>query len=243
MKSNEEFLEGIYSKKDAIIKKRKKKMSAIATAVCAVICAVAITGVIGLQKPEKVEEFYNEIRKFGSFATMSEYEDADMAVKETTTAFVEDNEYLLSEETYTKPTKPASEKEADDKLQYEGSAAKPVVEVLTDVAEGVADGEMNFAPETPDSGGDSASPTTALPSASPMPSTEEITDAAYELLSEEDRQTFSKDSAVATVTRYADGTQTFEVTFTAVSPLQPSEARHIRVQLDENLNLIRILSF
>lgn len=243
MKSNEEFIEGIYSKKDAIIKKRKKKMSAIATAVCAVICAVAITGIIGLQKPEKVVELYNDLRKFGSSATRSEAEGVDMAVQETTTASVEDNEYLIAEEAYTKPTKPASEKDADDKLQYEGSAAKPVVEVLTDVAEGEADGAMNFAPETPDSGGDSASPTKALPPSSPMPSTEEITDSAYELLPEEDKQTFSKDSAVALVKKYADGTQIFEVTFTAVSASQPSEVRHISVQLDENLNLIRILSF
>ena len=239
MKSNEEFIEGIYSKKDAIIKKRKKKTSAIVTAVCAVICAVAVTGVIGLQKPEKVEELYNEIRKFGSAATMSEYEDADMAVRETTTACVEDNECLTFVENYTKPTRPVTKEETYDKPQQNG---KPLVEVLTDVAEGEADGAMNYAPEIPDSGGDSASPTMALAPMSPMPSTEEIVDIAYELLPEEDQQTFSKDSAVALSKVYADGTQMFEVTFTAVSSLQPSEVRHISVQLDENLNLIRILN-
>lgn len=236
MKSNEEFIEGIYSKKDAIIKKRKKKMSAIVTAVCAVICAVAVTGIIGLQKPEKVEELYNEIQKFGSSATRSEYEDADMAVKETTTACVEDNECLTFVENYTKPTRPVTKEETYDKPQQNG---KPLVEVLTDVAEGEADGAMDYAPET---GGDSASPTMALPPMSPMPSTEEIMNAAYELLPEEEKQSFSKDSAVALSKVYADGTQMFEVTFTAVSSLQPSEVRHISVQLDENLNLIRILN-
>ncbi len=239
MKSNEEFIEGIYSKKDAIIKNRKKKMSAIAAAACAVICAVAITGAIGLKKPEKVEELYNEIRKFGSSATRSESEGVDMAVKETTTAFVEDNECLTFAENYTKPTRPVTKEETYDKSQQDG---KPVVEVLTDVAEGEADGAMNFAPETPDSGGDSASPTMALPPMSPMPSTEEIVDTAYEVLPEEEKQSFSKDSAVALVKKYTDGTQIFEVTFTAVSSLQPSEVRHICVQLDENLNLIRILN-
>lgn len=236
MKSNEEFIEGIYSKKDAIIKKRKKKMSAIVTAVCAVICAVAVTGIIGLQKPEKVEELYNEIQKFGSSATRSEYEDADMAVKETTTACVEDNECLTFVENYTKPTRPVTKEETYDKPQQNG---KPLVEVLTDVAEGEADGAMNYAPET---GGDSASPTMALAPMSPRPSTEEIVNAAYELLSEEEKQSFSKDSAVALSKVYADGTQMFEVTFSEVSPLQPTEVRHISVQLDENLNLIRILN-
>lgn len=236
MKSNEEFIEGIYSKKDAIIKKRKKKMSVIVTAACAIICAVAVTGIIGLQKPEKVEELYNEIQKFGSAATRSEYEDADMAVKETTTACVEDNECLTFVENYTKPTLPVTKEETNDKPQQNG---KPLVEVLTDVAEGEADGAMNYAPET---GGDSASPTMALPPMSPRPSTEEIVNAAYELLPEEEKQSFSKDSAVALSKVYADGTQMFEVTFTAVSSLQPSEVRHISVQLDENLNLIRILN-
>lgn len=236
MKSNEEFIEGIYSKKDAIIKKRKKKMSVIVTAACAIICAIAVTGIIGLQKPEKVEELYNEIQKFGSSATRSEYEDADMAVKETTTACVEDNECLTFVENYTKPTLPVTKEETNDKPQQNG---KPLVEVLTDVAEGEADGAMNYAPET---GGDSASPTMALPSMSPRPSTEEIVNAAYELLPEEEKQSFSKDSAVALSKVYADGTQIFEVTFTAVSSLQLSEVSHISVQLDENLNLIRILN-
>lgn len=236
MKSNEEFIEGIYSKKDAIIKKRKKKMSVIVTAACAIICAVAVTGIIGLQKPEKVEELYNEIQKFGSSATRSEYEDADMAVKETTTACVEDNECLTFVENYTKPTLPVTKEETNDKPQQNG---KPLVEVLTDVAEGEADGAMNYAPET---GGDSASPTMTLPPMSPRPSTEEIVNAAYELLPEEEKQSFSKDSAVALSKVYADGTQIFEVTFTAVSSLQLSEVSHISVQLDENLNLIRILN-
>ena len=37
MKTNEEFLQGVYGKRDAIVKKRKKQMAFAATAVCAVL--------------------------------------------------------------------------------------------------------------------------------------------------------------------------------------------------------------
>ncbi len=238
MKSNEEFIEGIYSKKDALVKKRKKKISVIATAVCAAICVVASVGVVGVQQPEKVVEIYNDIRKLGSSATRSEFEDADKSENETSTAVSEDNEYLFLTENYTKPTKPAAENENSDKIKQEGFVGSP--EVLTDVAEGEV-GAENFAPEASESDGDSASPTKALSESNPMPSTAEIVDAAYEMLPEEDKQSVIKDKAVATVTRYADGTQIYEVTFTDTASLQTAIARHIKVQLDSDLNMIRIL--
>lgn len=44
MKTNEEFLQGVYVKRDALVKKRKKRMALATTAVCAVLCvAAAIT--------------------------------------------------------------------------------------------------------------------------------------------------------------------------------------------------------
>ncbi len=241
MKSNEEFIDGIYSKRNEFLRKRKKRNSIIATALCAVICVAAVAGFIGVQRPEKVEEFYNDIRKFGSFAKEEEFVNADRSEEESTTAFAEDNEYYPLIESYTKPTLPAPENEGE-KIQQEGFVNKP--EVLTDAwtaaIEGVIDGERGPAPEKPDSGGDSADPAASAPNNGVMYSTDKIIDAAHDALSEEDRQSFNKDKAVATVTRNADGTQVFEVTFTAADSLN---VRHVKVQLDSDLNLIRILNF
>ena len=59
----------------------------------------------------------------------------------------------------------------------------------------------------------------------------------------EDALQFVKDNAVATVTRYADGTQIYEVTFTVTASLEGLDADHITVQLDSELNEIRTLHF
>ena len=246
MRTNEEFIEGIFSKRDALIKKRKKRNSVIVSAVCAAVCITAVAGVVGAQKPEKVEEFYNDFMKFGSFAKEDEFTNADRSEEESTTALTEDVEYYPIVESYTKPTRPASEKESDDKIQQECFTNKPEVltGVVTEAIEGVADGEMGFAPELPDSGGDSENAAEVQGTENKtMPSTEKIVDAAYNALSEEERQCFAKGSAVATVTRYADGTQIYEVSFTAVDSLKPSNVRHITVQLDSDLNMICIVDF
>ena len=244
MKSNEEFIEGIYSKRNDLIKKRKKRNSVIATVACAVICVVAVAGAVGAKSPEKVEELYNDIRKFGSFVKDEEVINADRSEEETTTAFAEESEYYLLIESYTKLTKPAAENDGD-KIQNEGSVKKPIVEVLTGVVteaiEGVVDGETEIAPEIPDSGEDSAAPAVSQPEKKPMPSTEEIVEAAYNALSEEEQQKLNKDDAIATVKRYADGTQIFSAHFTVVDRGDPSKALHIEVQLDSDLNVIHMI--
>ncbi len=244
MKSNEEFIEGIYSKRNDLIKKRKKRNSVIATVACAIICVVAVAGAVGAKSPEKVEELYNDIRKFGSFVKDEEVINADRSEEESTTAFAEDNEYHPLIESYTKLTKPASENNGE-KIQNEGSVKKPIVEVLTGVVteaiEGVVDGETAYAPEIPDSGGDSAAPAVSQPEKKPMPSIEEIVEAAYNALSEEEQQKLNKDDAIATVKRYADGTQIFSAHFTVVDRGDPSKALHIEVQLDSDLNVIHVI--
>lgn len=248
MKTNEEFLDGIYDKHSALLKKRKKRISAIATTVCAAVCIVVAVGAFNSEEPNIVIELYNDIRKSGAVFTRPETDSMEKpsvedAEGEVSTSAPEDDEHLTMAEIYTKPTKPSSENAKDNKTQQEQSAPKP--EVMTVVAEDISavDGEMGVAAEIPDSGGDSVSATQSLPAKKPMPSTEEIVEAAYGILPEEERQSIVKDNAVATVTRYADGTQIYEVTFTVTASLEGPDADHITVQLDSELNEIRTLHF
>ena len=75
-------------------------------------------------------------------------------------------------------------------------------------------------------------PTMPAPSKEPMASTEEIVEAAYSGIPEEERIYVIKDSANATVTRYADGRQEYEVGF------QTTQDKYIKVRLDSELNPI-----
>lgn len=241
MKTNEEFLEGIYGKRDALVKKRKKQMSVITTALCAVIC-VAVVATAGLwggeEEPNKVVEIYKTIMKSGASVTQHQfgYADEDFAedaAAEPTTAGAEEAEQLISAEVYTKPTKPAADGAADYKTLTETFTVKTetVTERLTVAPTAQND---NYALETPDSGGDSedAAPTMPLPESSHMHSAEEIIEAAYNALAEDVRQYVIKDSAEAFVTRYADGTHTYEVYF------RTTQDQYMGIKLDSELNKI-----
>ncbi len=238
MKTNEEFLEGVYSKRDALLKKRKKKMSVAATALCAVVCVAvgAAAGLIGNRnEPNKVIEIYNSIKKNGSSVTESHMTYAEKEIVEDAEGEVptdaDNAEYATSGEVYIKPAKPLPEATETTKAENGGMKDKGVTEKLTFVAETViVDGEMGLAPEKPDSGVDSASPTAYLPENNPMPSTEEIIEAAYNAIPEEEREYVIKESAEATVTRYADGRQEYTVYF------RTTQDKYMGIRLDSELN-------
>ncbi len=239
MKTNEEFLDGIYGKRDALLKKRKKKISVAATALCAVVCVAvgAAAGLVGNRnEPNKVIEIYNSIKKNGSSVTESHMTYAEKEIVEDAEGevptYTEEIEYATMVDNFIKPAKPLPEATETAKAENGETKDKGVTERLTLPAESGAaiDGEMGYAPETPDTGSDSASPTAALPENDPMPSTEEIIEAAYNAIPEEEREYIIKESAEATVTRYADGTQEYTVYF------RTTQDKYIGIRLDSELN-------
>lgn len=238
MRTNEEFLDGIYGKRDALLKKRKKKMSVAATALCAVVCVAvgASAGLLGNRnEPNKVIEIYNSIMKSGSSVTESHMTYAEKEIVEDAEGEAptdaESVEHATMADNYIKPAKPLPEATETTKAENGGMKDKGVTERLTLPAEDVAvDSEMGYAPETPDTGSDSVSPTAAQPENNPMPSTEEIIEAAYNAIPEEEREFVIKESAEATVTRYADGRQEYTVYF------RTTQDKYMGIRLDSELN-------
>lgn len=238
MRTNEEFIEGIFSKRDALIKKRNKKISVAVTALCAVVCVAvgASAGLVGNRnEPGKVIEIYNSIMKSGSGVTEPQMSYAEKEIVENAEGEITTKagsvELATMVDSYVKPAKPLPEATEATEPVNGGTKDNGVTEKLTYPAESVAvDGEMGYAPELPESGGDSASPTAALPENNPMPPTEEIVEAAYNAIPEEEREFIIKESAEATVTRYADGRQEFTVYF------RTTQDKYIGIRLDSELN-------
>ncbi len=262
MKTNEEFIQGVYGKRDAIVKKRKKQMAFTATAVCAVLCvAAAITanmfGGSDIDKMSKTTEI-----EHGGYMNQNAHEAISGELKAETNE-VPDNKlyheasteaFTFVVESYSAvienaegvpeiATEIALEVDSDDQFNADGAEGEMGVaeniEVIT------TPGNAVVAPAEPSSEahkngdvieGETAipKPTMPAPPKTPMYSTEEIVEAAYSVIPEEEREFIIKDSANATVTRYADGRQEYEVGF------QTTQDKYIKVKLDSELNPVKI---
>lgn len=252
MKTNEEFIRGVYGKRDALVKKRKKRMAFTATAVCAVLCvAAAITANV-----------FDDSGKLSKFSLTTEIEQDGFMNKNDSEA---QSGQLKAEYNYTEYNVESEQPEAFTKVPQDYSVLTDdnvrLPEIVTEIAiEGVPEGASGYDGETTESGiadnigetvtmngsaviepateglkngnTDEAKPTMPAPSTEPMPSTEEIVEAAYSVIPEEEREFIIKDSANATVTRYADGKQEYEVGF------QTTQDKYIKVKLDSELNPI-----
>lgn len=260
MKTNEEFLKEVYGKRDAIVKKRKKQMAFTATAVCAVLCVgVAVTaGIFGGKSIDKTQTEYEHSmvsNKSGAEDHKLYYNTAD-ATKYNSEffypatvpnpddySFVADDGIDLSiEDIPETATEIAIEGVPDSTVGYDGEQEEGAAEytgetvtmngsaVIEPATEALKNGDVN-----------EIKPTMPAAPKNPMPSTEEIVEAAYNALSPEIREYAVKDSAEATVTMSADGTQTYEVYFHLNKPLPPeysSNSQYVKVRLDTQLNKI-----
>lgn len=251
MKTNEEFIRGVYGKRDALVKKRKKRMAFTATTVCAVLCvAAAITANVFDDNGINKFSLTTEIEQ-GGFMNKNGNEAHSGQLK------AEYNE--TADKIQTETPESVTKVPQDYSLLNEDSALMP--EIATEIAiEGVPEGASGYDGETIESGvadniGETVTmngsaviepatevhkngntneikPTMPAPSKEPMASTEEIVEAAYSVIPEEERIYVIKDSANATVTRYADGRQEYEVGF------QTTQDKYIKVKLDSELNPI-----
>ena len=247
MKTNEEFLEGVYGKRDALIKKRKKRNSVVATAACAALCiGVAVSaGVFNSQSADKTESKAEiELDHMNSGEIVSGETNYISVEDETTRAgfgydgnaqekpeSVQDAEGKPEMFTQTAAAEAAvtkiaatnaqnvSPQSSDDKI-YKEEGGNEIGQSVVEMPE-----------EESQAGGVVAS--TAAPEAKPMPSTEEIVEAAYNSLPDEEKQYVIKDSAEAMVTRYADGTQTYAVGF------RTTLDQYRVIKLDSELNVIQ----
>lgn len=227
MKSNEEFIEGIYSKKDALIKKRKKKISVIVTAVCAVICVAAAAGFIGADRPVADEEEAPEITKASEKVWVEEAEGyadedcADAEIYNLVSEYPKDPAAPVTEAAMHDDNSDGNKGQSDEKIYHEGEMGISDITVPEYPAETGGDG-----PDTgvqggsiiPDSNGSGktdnltpAEPPIAM--APPIVMTDEAVDAAYDRMTEAEKAKVSKENAEAVVSREADGTQTYTVYF------------------------------
>lgn len=247
MKTNEEFIQGVYGKRDALVKKRKKRMAFTATAVCAVLCVAAAIAA-NFFDDNNLTKFSHttEIEQGGymnqngneahSGQLKAEYQYSDKVQSEKTEAFtqVPQDYSMLNEDNVNLPeiaTEIAIEGVPEGAVGYDGEQEEGGAEysgetvtmhgsaVIEPATEGLKNGNTN-----------EVKPTMPAPSKEPMFSTEEIIEAAYSVIPEEEREFIIKDSANATVTRYADGRQEYEVAF------QTTQDKYIKVKLDSELN-------
>ncbi len=267
MKTNEEFLQGVYVKRDALVKKRKKRMALTTTTVCAVLCvAAAVTanvfgesGAVKIIKTTEIEQsgFMNRNDKeLYSVEMKEEYNVLTDKLQperatETVTMLAE-GEAVFNENGLNVPeieTEFAVESVQDGNLGYDNSGSPPEkveseentsaeVEELT-----VQDGSVITPAVPPEEElksnasveGEPAISKPAMPAPLETPdySTEEIVEAAINAIPEEEREFIIKDSANATVTRYADGKQEYEVYF------RTTLDEYWKVKLDSGLNPVK----
>lgn len=243
MKTNEEFLQGVYGKRDAIVKKRKKQMAFAATAVCAVLCigAAATAGIFGgennINKSTEIEREKNMASNVNSgkyHEVNGGYnEKAEHLYPEKVTNL--DDYYVVDPESFSK----IAEEIIVTEIAIEGVSGVDGAEGEIGIAEGVEvvtmQGDAVIEPGTQfanNGNNGEVKATMPAPSEKPMPSTEEIVEAALGAIPEDEKVYIIKDSAEATVTRYADGKQEYAVGF------RTTQDSYVVVKLDSELNPI-----
>jgi hypothetical protein len=241
VKTNEEFLQGVYVKRDALVKKRKKRMAFTATAVCAALCitAAATAGMLGDNGVKKFS-FITEIEQ-GSFLNKNGNESYSGKLNaaenggdkiqpekpESTTAIsyillvgddadVPEIATEIAIEGVTGVPESFDGAEIEEGLSEEISQGNSVLESTTAVV------KDPYADET----------TTAAPARPPKPTTQEIIDAAYNVFTEEERVNVIKETGHSTVKKYNDGSHEYEVWFHTV------QDKYVGVRLDAELNPI-----
>ena len=248
MKSNEEFIEGIYSKKDAIIKKRKKKMSVIVTAVCAVSCVIAVAGYIGAdeisadekESPPEIttapETVVNETAEGNADFEAEYFTDSECytLIADSTNHSAKPTPEIVTVEDNSAQKGQAEEITRIEVEQGMSVITKPAAPNLPEAPETGGDGpdmfaQSGFFPNSNDGDGKSDFPIAMAP---PIVTTENAVDAAYRQMTDSEKAKVSKDNAEAVVSRDADGTQTYTVYF------ELAKGGFYKVKLDSELERI-----
>ncbi len=246
MKTNEEFLQGIYGKRDVLVKKRKKRMAYTATAVCAALCvAAAVTANVfdgnGVNKTGMTTEIEqggfmnrneNEAISGELNASHNDSDDKVQPEKGELITFVENYTFLT--EDIARPVEISTgvnvDGNADKQFAYneeiEGEAGIPEgVEAVTEQNDLAVEQTTQAVVKV-----DDLTESTAAPPKAPKPTTQEIIDKAYSVIPEGEREFVIKESANSTVRKYNDGRVEYEVYF------RTTQDKCVGVKLDLELN-------
>lgn len=217
MRSNDEFIENIYKKRDAAVKKRNRKIAAAASGLCvAVIAFVGATEVVPLLRHKStapVEEKPDIVDVSENVTAVADAEGTylyDSAFDESPeSGFVPEEEIYHLTDVYTRP---AFGYDGDDKIQPE---------IQTEIAE---------------EGENAENVNGAVTSSSTRASytDEQIVDAAYSSLSAEEKsRVVSKSSHMSMVSYEVNVGEFYEVWFDA------TDGGYVKVKLDSS-NLERV---
>ena len=244
MKTSEEFLQGVYVKRDKIVKKRKKQMAFAATAICAVLCisVVAISGLLGennaIDKLTEIEQ--------GSFWNKNGNEYHSGEIKAEDGVLAQDNQaegqvenavsdcfgyVTMVDDGITEYVTEVAIEGVLDKPYANESIKEELVE--TEIVEAISVQE-NLIVETTavlqDIIDAESETTTAAPPRAPKPSNDKIIETAYNLIPEGERVYIIKESADVTVQKYNDGRHEYVVYFST------TQDKYMGVRLDSGLN-------
>ncbi len=242
MKSREEYEASIFAKRDALLAKRHKRITAIATASCIAVCFITAFAFL----PRRISTDLTVTEGVANITVQT------LAVTEPkTTAHIEDAEgevytffSMFSEQAYTKPH--YSEKQLANVEDYAGEVAdeakKPSatkkasssdVEIAVE-AEKTTKRNFGFYPEWMKDEYDFYREDDVTPDSDESFTTEEITDKAKSYLSDELKSGIIEKHNMVTVSRSADGTEIYTAWFY-------TDGMQIKVELDsDNLELIEI---
>ncbi len=240
MKSREEYEASIFAKRDALLAKRHKRITAIATASCIAVCF--ITAFAFLPKRISTDLTVTEGTANTAVHTLTVGEISEMAqVEEFKEKYTFYSQFALP--SYTKPH--YSEKQLANVEDYAGavadeakkpSATKKSPSLKTEIAvEGEETTKRNFGfyPEWMREEYDFYEENVS-PESSDGFTTEEITDKAKSYLSDEIRSGIIEKHNMVTVSRSADGTEIYTAWFY-------TDDKQIKIELEsENLELIEV---
>lgn len=261
MKNREEYLVSIYSKRDAVLKKRKKNITTAVTGVAAVILLTVSVAVLPSFKKNLPREnetttlsAASEVHKDKTYSFTDSYGKLEENENEVTTradtpiynieAVAEDVSETSTEIMTQIVHYPVTKKHPNPKPEGVDSA-----EELTEAAQSNNDSIgsliMNFIngvteqPPAPETGGDYVEDSNIAPDAaddSTEYTQDDIISAAMNYLPDDTRQYADPDKAFVTVTRTSEGEEYYEVRFDI------NGTKH-KVTLDtENLDMIAVVS-
>lgn len=206
MKSREEYQASIFAKRDALLAKRRKRISYLTAAACIVICFTAAFFAL----PQRIE---GKIENTTTIQAVEYFQSAETVQTSEGTA----------ETTKTRPFGGISPLEPIDegKIAAENASQKQFgywVSQHTDINDANRLEETYAAEAVPEDAenADSAESkpvSTKKPSSLGKYSNGEIINAAYEYLTDEEKETVNTESAQVTVTRDSQGEETYQIWF------------------------------
>lgn len=201
MKSREEYLASIFAKRDALLAKRKKRISYLTASACIILCFAAAF----IALPQRIEgkiESATTVQAAGHYQS-AEAVQASESTSETT---------KIRQFGGISPLEPIDE----DKLAAENLSQKQFgywVTYHTDISDANVQEEIYAAEAEPEGAENAVPASTKKPSALGRYTNDEIISAAYEHLTEEEKKTVSTESAQVTVTRDSQGGETYQIWF------------------------------